>query len=138
MSNSYVLDACALLALINNEEGADSVEAILREALDGKVEVYMNKINVYEIYYGIYRVEGKDKADETYQLIQRQPINIIDTFEDDVFKEAAKLKSKYKMSLADSIALGKTVFRNAFLLSSDHHEFDLVEQHEEIRICWIR
>ncbi|HCS73759.1 MAG TPA: VapC toxin family PIN domain ribonuclease, partial [Clostridiales bacterium] len=110
MSNSYVLDACALLALINNEEGADSVEAILREALDGKVEVYMNKINVYEIYYGIYRVEGKDKADETYQLIQRQPINIIDTFEDDVFKEAAKLKSKYKMSLADSIALGETVF----------------------------
>jgi predicted nucleic acid-binding protein len=110
LSNSYVLDACALLALINNEEGADSVEAILREALDGKVEVYMNKINVYEIYYGIYRVEGKDKADETYQLIQRQPINIIDTFEDDVFKEAAKLKSKYKMSLADSIALGETVF----------------------------
>lgn len=138
MNDSYVLDACALLALINNEEGADSVEAVLREALDGKVEVYMNKINVYEIYYGIYRVEGKNKADETYKLIQRQPINIINSFEDDVFEEAAKLKSKYKMSLADSIALGKTVFRNAFLLSSDHHEFDLVEQHEEIRICWIR
>ena len=56
MSNSYVLDACALLALINNEEGSDNVEAVLREAMDGKVEDYMNKINVKDIYYGIYRV----------------------------------------------------------------------------------
>ncbi|MEW6622349.1 MAG: PIN domain-containing protein [Bacillota bacterium] len=53
MSNVYVLDACALLALINNEQGADRVEAVLREALNGNFEVYMNKINVYEVYYGI-------------------------------------------------------------------------------------
>ena len=29
MSIVYVLDACALLALINNEPGADRVEAVL-------------------------------------------------------------------------------------------------------------
>lgn len=138
MSKIYVLDACALLALINNEQGADRVEAVIREALIGDVEVYMNKINVYEVYYGIYRVEGQTKADETYRLIQKQPINIVDIFSDDVFTEAAKLKSKYKMSLADSIALGEAVVRNAALLSSDHHEFDVIEQQESIKFDWIR
>jgi PIN domain nuclease of toxin-antitoxin system len=138
MSNAYVLDACALLAIINNEQGADRVEAVLREALEEIAEVYMNKINVYEVYYGIYRLEWQAKADEFYRIIQRQPIEIIDTFGDDVFTEAARLKSKYRMSLADSIALGEAVVRNASLLSSDHHEFDIVEQQEGIKFSWIR
>ncbi|MHB1654309.1 MAG: PIN domain-containing protein [Desulfitobacteriaceae bacterium] len=138
MSRVYVLDACALIALINNEQGADRVETILREALNGNAEVNMNKVNVYEVYYGIYRVEGQAKADETFRLILKQPVNIIDTFSDDVFVEAARLKSKYKMSLADSIALGEAVVKNAVLMSSDHHEFDVVEQQEGIKFDWIR
>lgn len=52
------------VSFINNEQGADRVEAVLREALNESAEVYMNKINVYEVYYGIYRVEGQTKADE--------------------------------------------------------------------------
>ena len=138
MSNVFVLDACALLAIINNEHGADRVEDVLREAINGHSEVYMNKINIYEVYYGIYRVEGQTKADAIYDLIQKQPINIIDILGDDVFREAAKLKSKYKMSLADSIALGEAVVRNATILSSDHHEFDVVERQESINFDWIR
>lgn len=138
MSDVYVLDACALLAFINNEQGADRVEDILRKAFSGTVEIYMNKVNVYEVYYGIYRVEGQAKADETYRLIQKQPISIVDTFSDDVFAEAARLKSKYKMSLADSIALGEAAVRDAVVMSSDHHEFDAVEQQEGIKFDWIR
>ena len=138
MKDSYVLDACALLAMINNEPGADKVEAILRKALLGNVEVYMSKINVYEVYYGIYRANGQEMAEEVYSLIKKQPINIIDSFSDDVFMEAARLKVRYKMSLADSIALGESIVRKAELLSSDHHEFDVVEKEEGIKFYWIR
>jgi predicted nucleic acid-binding protein len=138
MSKTYVFDACALLALINNEPGADRVETVLREALSGNADIYMNKINVYEVYYGIRRVEGEQKADETYRRIQKQPINIIDTFGDDVFIEAAKLKAKYRISLADSIVLGEAVVRTATILSSDHHELDMIEQQEGIKFDWIR
>lgn len=138
MRNIYVLDACALLALINNEQGADRVEAVLREAQSGNSDVYMNKINVYEIYYGIYRVTGKVKADEAYRRILLSPINIIDTFSDNVLIAAAKLKVKYRMSLADSIILGEAVTRSATVLSSDHHEFDVIEKQENIKFNWIR
>lgn len=138
MSNVYVLDACALLAILNNEPGADIVESVLREALGGNAVVYMNKTNIFEVYYGIYRVDGQTKADEAYRIIQKQPIDIIDVFTDDVFQESARLKAKYKMSLADSIALGEASVRNASLLTSDHHEFDIVERQESIKFFWIR
>jgi len=138
MRKVYVLDACALIAFINNEQGSDRVEIVLREALTGNAEVYMSKINIYEVYYGIYRTEGQQKANEVYSLIRKLPVNIVDTFGDLVFTEAARLKSKFKMSVADSIALGEAVIRNASLLTSDHHEFDVVEQQEQIQFDWIR
>lgn len=138
MRKVYVLDTCALIAFINNEQGSDRVEIVLREALTGNAEVYMNKINIYKVYYGIYRTEGQQKANEVYSLIRKQPVNIVDTLGDLVFTEAARLKLKYKMSVADSIALGEAVIRNASLLTSDHHEFDMVEQQEHIQFDWIR
>ena len=138
MKEEYVLDACALIAFINEERGADNVENVLREAFAGNAEVFMNKLNVYEVYYGIYRDEGQHKADEVYSLIRKLPVNIVDTFADPVFKEAAKLKSKYRLSVADSIALGEAIYRDALFVSADHHEFDAVERKEPMRFYWIR
>jgi hypothetical protein len=42
--------------------------------------------------------------------------------EEAVFKKAGYLKSKYKISLADSIALAENITRNGQLITSDHHE----------------
>ena len=138
MTKVYVLDACALIAFINGEPGAAKVKTILTEALAGNNEVYMNKFNAYEVYYGFYKDEGKQKADEIYGMILRLPISIIDTFEDNVFSEAARLKTRYGISIADSIALGESVVRDAFLATSDHQELDIVEQQEQIKFFWIR
>ncbi len=64
MEKAYVMDACALLALINDEDGANYVESFLEKAQVGTINIYMNKINLLEIYYGIFRAEGQLKADE--------------------------------------------------------------------------
>lgn len=138
MTKVYVLDACALIAFINGEPGAAKVKTILTEALAGNNEVYMNKFNAYEVYYGFYKDEGKQKADEIYGMILKLPISIIDTFEDNVFSEAARLKTRYGISIADSIALGESVVRDAFFATSNHHELDIVEQQEQIKFFWIR
>lgn len=138
MKNIYVLDACSLIALINNEQGADDVEKVLQKALYGTAEVYMNKINLYEVYYGIYGASGRQKADEAHSLIKKLPVKITEIFSDNIFIEAARLKSLYKMSLADSIALGESIVRNAQLLTADHHEFDAIEKQEKVKIYWIR
>ena len=134
----YVLDACALLAFVYKEPGADIVKSVLDRTDDGNAEVYMNKLNLFEVYYNIMRDEGLNHATVFYNMISKLPIIVINGFSDEVFYEAACLKAKYKMSLADSIALGEASVMGATILTSDHHEFDEVESNEEITFLWIR
>ncbi len=134
----FVFDACALIALLADEEGADKVEYILRKAETDDCLIYMNKINILEIYYWVYREESKEKAEKVLEKILSLPIIVIETFEDNVFKEAGRLKATYRMSLADSIALAEAKIRKAEILTSDHHEFDVVEKKEKIKFYWIR
>jgi predicted nucleic acid-binding protein len=134
----FVFDACALIALLADEEGADKVEYILRKAETEYCLIYMNKINILEIYYWVYREESKEKAEKVLEKILSLPIIVIETFEDNVFKEAGRLKATYGMSLADSIALAEAKIRKAEILTSDHHEFDVVEKKEKIKFYWIR
>jgi len=138
MKSVYIFDACALIAFMNNEEGSDEVERVLKKAIEGNIEIFMNKINIFEIYYGIYGKEGKDTADEAYQRILKQPINVINNLKDEVFRVAGRIKAEYKLSLADSIVLGEAVAKNAVVLTSDHHEFDVIEKNESITFHWIR
>ena len=138
MVNKYVLDACALMAFVCDEKGANIIEDVLSEANDGTSIVYMNKLNFFEVYYNIRRAEGDQKSEDFYNTVMKLPITIISEFSDEVFHEAGRIKSRYKMSLADSIALAEASIMGASILTSDHHEFDIVEKNEKIKFCWIR
>ena len=52
--------------------------------------------------------------------------------------EAGRLKSKYRISLADSIALAEALILGGELLTCDHHEFDVIKKKEPINFMWIR
>lgn len=98
----------------------------------------MSKYNLLEIYYGFYRSDGEETAENRLRAIKESPLTIIDTLADEVFREAGRLKSRYRMSLADSIVLAESVVKKAVVVSSDHHEFDAVERDEDIEFLWIR
>jgi len=138
MIAKYVLDSCALLAYVYNEVGSDVVESALEQADEGRTKLYMNKLNLFEVYYDILRSEGFQQAENFYSMVQMSSVNVIDSMSDSVFREAERIKTQYKMSLADSIALGETSVLGATILTSDHHEFDIVEQNEKIKFAWIR
>lgn len=63
----YIMDACALIAFLCDEQGAEAVTSVLEYAKTGKAEIRMNIINLLEVYYDIYRTVGKTKADKSYQ-----------------------------------------------------------------------
>jgi PIN domain nuclease of toxin-antitoxin system len=42
MSAVYVLDACAMLAVLSKEPGSDKVTQIYKKAASGEVELIMN------------------------------------------------------------------------------------------------
>ena len=138
MKEAFVFDACAIIAFLNDENGADEVENVLIRVKQGGCKVFINKINVLEIYYGVYREDGKDKAEEMLAKIVSLPLIIIDKLEDNVFKEAGRLKATYRISLADSIAIAEAKTRGIKILTADHHEFDPIDKKKEALFYWIR
>ena len=138
MSDIFVLDACAMIALLREEDGSDVVEDIFVKALEENVTIRMNKLNLLEVYYDTFRLYNKETADELFENATNLPIQIIPEISDDVLKEAGRLKCTYRISLADSVALAEASISGGSLLTSDHHEFDIVEKSEKINIHWIR
>jgi PIN domain nuclease of toxin-antitoxin system len=131
--------ACALLALLCDEDGADIVADIMNEANDGAVEISMHKANLLEVYYERYRAAGKAKADLFLSEFKKRPITIISDISDALFVEAGRLKSLYKISFADTFALATASISAGTLLTADHHEMDMVERREsDINFRWIR
>jgi PIN domain nuclease of toxin-antitoxin system len=137
VSKKIILDACALLAVARNEVGADVVVEAYVNASNGDSTLYMNRINLLEVYYDFYRHKGKKYADDFVAKVKQSIVHICE-FDEDLFAEAGRLKASHKISLADAIALAQTIVSGGDLLTADHHEFDAIEGCEPIRIMWIR
>ena len=84
------------------------------------------------------REDGEVFAEQQLANIKTACIQIFDILTDDLFKHAAKLKTRYKISLADSIAVAQAVVDNAILVTSDHHELDAVDRDGKVKFLWIR
>ena len=138
MNNIFIMDACALIASLGNEDGANVVRDLMEQAINNEVIIIMNKLNFLEVYYNVYREYGKDAANDMVKEIKNTPIQIQSEITDSVFEEAGRLKATHKISVADSVALGETIVSGGMLLTSDHHEFEIIEKSENIKIRWIR
>lgn len=130
-----VLDACALIAFLNDEPGAEMMAAML----ENSISVEMSAINLLEIAYDAARSSGSSAAiTEILDAVNQLPIKIHWHMNEEVFRHAAEFKSSYRISLADAIALALAKSLNAPVASSDHHEFDLIEANGVARFIWIR
>jgi predicted nucleic acid-binding protein len=128
MKTTLVLDACAMIAFLNDEPGADVVEELLVKARQNDIELIINAINALEIYYDVYRTDGAGMADKTLEKIRNLPIKIVHAISEEVFREAGKLKATCKISLADAVALAEANVRHTQIVTADHHEFDELEK----------
>jgi PIN domain nuclease of toxin-antitoxin system len=138
VSEKFVLDACAMIAFLNDEEGAQKVEQLLSQGDRTPNTLFIHEINLLEIYYGVYRDENKELAEQTYVKVVNLPIKVVTGLRKNVFKEAGRLKAIYKISLADSIALAEAMIRRIPLVTCDHHEFDPIQDRNELDFFWIR
>ena len=136
--SSFVLDSCALIALLNMEEGEDLVSDLMSSAAVGLCSLIINQVNLLEVYYDTLRRYGKDTAKQVLTRVTDCRVKIVHTLTDEVFEEAGRLKASYKISLADAIALAEARTQNASLVTCDHHEFDALEQAEHMSFLWIR
>ncbi|MDP2901901.1 MAG: type II toxin-antitoxin system VapC family toxin [Methylovulum sp.] len=114
----YVLDACALLRLAQEEPGADQVADILSAAQSGQCRVLLHQINLGEVVYRIGKGFGWGIAERKRAEIGLLPIEVV-AFSDVLFWAAVKLKAQYPMSYADCFAAALAMQEQAVLMTSD-------------------
>lgn len=135
----YVLDACALIAFLDKEEGWDKVRDLLTQAaLSTKTKVFMSAVNFIEVYYDRLRLPDSGKAGKFLQFAFASPVIVINDISWTEIDEASRLKSLYPMSLADAIGVALAKSRGAFFVSSDHGELDAVDEREDVPFFWLR
>ena len=138
MNPIYVFDACALIAVLSKESGWEHVEAILKKAKNKQARIVMHALTLYEVYYNICMMYNESLALQFLEKIEKSPIELNTEITKEMIIKAGKLKGHYKMSLADSIGLAQTILSNGSFVTADHHELDIVDEHENINFTWIR
>ena len=132
--NLYVLDACGIITFLRNEEGADKFIQLLA---NNNNTILMHALTVGEVYYDMLRI-NKLKAEELFRIIDDLQIGIIWTLDKELLQQASYYKVNFKMSYADSYVLATAYLHDAYIISTDHHEFDAVEQQTDLCFFWLR
>jgi predicted nucleic acid-binding protein len=134
----YLLDACALLAWINEEKGKgyEAVDALLDRARTGEITICMSIINLTEVYYGLIRDMGAEMAGKIMRDAEDLPIHIIENVTGAVYREAARFKAAYSLSLADVFLCATAQSLSAVVVTKDK-EIAAAEQSEGLSVFWI-
>jgi ribonuclease VapC len=122
----FLLDACALLRLLQDEPGANRIETLLKGASSGKYQVSMHIINLGEVVYIIAKKFGWEVSQRKKAEIALLPLTIL-PFSEQLLWKAVKLNAHHPMSYADCFAAETAIKEHATLVTSDP-EFQSVQR----------
>ena len=111
---SFVLDTSALMAFIEQEEGAERVRDILRGE-----SIIIPWLSILEIVYISQRELGEEEALTRYALLKKLDAEIIWEADEALLLNAARIKSAHSLSLADSVIAAIATQHNAILIHKD-------------------
>ena len=116
MKKKKVLDSYALLAFLEKEGAYARIQGLLATE---DAPVFMNAVNVGEVFYILSRQRG-DRAAEYFLsvILPGLPISVLDNSFDNVIA-AARLKAKHGLSFADCFAAATAIRENAVLVTGD-------------------
>jgi predicted nucleic acid-binding protein len=128
---NYILDTFAVLVYLSNEEGADKVEELLEKA--GKeVNLFMNYVNLGEVYYVIAREIGVAKANETIALMKKWNVEFVGV-DESISLTAGRIKAMHRLSYADAFVVATAINKRGVIVTGDR-EFEGVYPD----ILWIK
>lgn len=114
----YVLDTSALLALRDDEPGAERVHRIIDAARKRRAHVYVSFMTRMELLYRIAASEGDDAAAGAVRLLDALPLHWV-TCEPSILTGAAGIKRHGGLSVADAWIAATAVTRQAVLVHKD-------------------
>ena len=92
MKRKKLLDSFAMLSYLNREAGFQKVRDIMADSQKSEDPVFMNEVNIGEVYYILFRKRGREKAEYFLErVLPSLPLNPIPNGFDDVI-EAARVR----------------------------------------------
>lgn len=128
-----VLDSYSLIAYFEAESGANTVAAAVKSARDSGLLLLLSVVNWGEVYYIMLRELGSGRVEQVVEAIANLPIEII-AADEDLTREAARLKARGGIAYADCFAAALARLRKCELLTGDP-EFKRVS--DVVKILWI-
>ena len=114
----FILDTSALLAYIEDEDGAEYAEELLIKAESNEVTVYIAFVSLTEVMYITLQEKDEDTARARVDLIKSLSC-IIEESSETLNFTAARLKAKNRISLADAYIAALCQERNGVLVHKD-------------------
>lgn len=127
-----VLDASAMIAFLRDEPGAEVVESFITSATDTCVA---HALNCCEVYYDFMRAADEATAKSAIADIESLGVTIREDMKRAFWQDAGNIKADHRVSLADCVAMTLANRTGGELLTSDHHEMNVIAA---ARICRIR
>lgn len=110
----YLPDTSAILTLLEDEKGSGRVENILL-----KERVVIPFVVLLEVFYISLGEKGEEIAEKRYAMLKRLDVEYIDHLPEPVLLKAGLFKSRYNISLADSIIAAFAFSKDAVLVHKD-------------------
>jgi len=129
----YVLDANAVLDLVESGVGAQRVRSILHEAHAGRAECAISVINWGEVYYTLWQKRGEEKANQTLAKLSQISLEIVPVDLAQALK-AGELKAVHRIPYVDCVAAALAALRQSTLVTSDR-DFEKLGRH--FPVLWL-
>ncbi len=133
MTDTFVLDSFAMLALLGNEPGSSDVADLLRRAMADQVRMLMTWVNVGEVAYIVERRWGVERLYAALALMEATALEMVPVGRD-LAIVAAHIKANHAIAYADAFAAALAQESAATLVTGDP-EFKLLEN--VLKIQWL-
>lgn len=132
---THCLDACAVIAYLRKESGAEILKEIIEQP-DTHLTIHV--CNLGEVYYDFFREDGIGAAQTAWANTVAPPLTLRRDTDDEFVQRVGVIKVNERVSFADAFALALSERLHVPLVTTDHHEFDPLEQREHFRFLWLR
>lgn len=116
-----MLDSSAILALIEDEEGAERVEQVIRGST-----IILPAMTLMEVFYILRQERGEAESYRLYAHVRELADEIVWRMDEATLLAAGRFKADRRISLADAWIAATAVQRGATLLHKDP-EFEVLK-----------
>ena len=131
---THVVDASALIAYLKQELGHEQLAELLA---DEENILAIHIVNLCEVYYSYYRSDGPDRAKEAWAKAMSL-FRVLEKGDESFMKRVGRWKATQGLPLGDAFAAATAENDAVPLVTTDHTDFDPVDQSGALQIKWLR